>query len=458
MKGKLVRLQNLLSGDSTTDNLAVSLRETLGYFATADLANEAVAKNEVYDELRDTVKAVFAYLDRVRAPVTDLARAIEALIKRLLLAICGFCSAFYYHYHPLGCGEMIRDFLSSDCRLFVAELAGAERTEEDGEAEWVWARVCSFKTGFFSKCIEIIMGNLAHFESRFDQMRVGVIGQYLRLLHYMDDHIVKEKVERLSIGHVEALEKLFRTPSKEIMKEASKDTLEEVVDYCGRLLRNLKGDELRRRVQLLGVTLGMSMIKLPSIEKKIVGCKIVNKFSYDMLYKNNFHLSEQHYAEWLLKEGFFEAIFEDHCQASTVKLSDDSFKLLVKRGCIDKPRFQRFFEGLEKADAELRKAMFRLIDPFRVDYYQIEAINEIFKIPRGAEFYDDEFFYFYEGISRYATQSQLVNMIAVVEEVLNRHYAAFGTYLTRRRAVECYAYIFEKLVVYKDVPDRITAY
>lgn len=39
--------------------------------------------------------------------------------------------------------------------------------------------------------------------------------------------------------------------------------------------------------------------------------------------------------------------------------------------------------------------MFRLIDPFRVDYYQIEAINEIFKSPRGVEFYDEEFFYFY---------------------------------------------------------------
>ena len=44
---------------------------------------------------------------------------------------------------------------------------------------------------------------------------------------------------------------------------------------------------------------------------------------------------------------------------------------------------------MEKADAELRKAMFRLIDPFRVDYDQIEAINEIFKAIRGPEFYDD---------------------------------------------------------------------
>jgi hypothetical protein len=54
---------------------------------------------------------------------------VESLIKRLLLAVCGFCSAFYHHYHPLGCGEMIRDFLSSDCRLFLAEIAAAERTE-----------------------------------------------------------------------------------------------------------------------------------------------------------------------------------------------------------------------------------------------------------------------------------------------------------------------------------------
>jgi hypothetical protein len=49
-------------------------------------------------------------------------------------------------------------------------------------------------------------------------MRVGVIGQYLRLLYYMDDYITKEKVEKLCTGHIDALEKLFRAPSKEIMK------------------------------------------------------------------------------------------------------------------------------------------------------------------------------------------------------------------------------------------------
>lgn len=119
MKSKLIRLQNLLSSDLVSESAVACLREALGYFATADLANEAVARHEVYDELRDTVKAVFAYLDRVKAPTTELARTLETLIKRLLLAICGFCSAFYYQYHPLGCGEMIRDFLSSDCRLFL---------------------------------------------------------------------------------------------------------------------------------------------------------------------------------------------------------------------------------------------------------------------------------------------------------------------------------------------------
>lgn len=102
----------------------------------------------------------------MKSPVTELARTLEALIKRLLLAVCGFCSAYYYEYHPLGCGEMIRDFLSSDCRLFLGEL-GVERVAEEGEEGWQWARVCTFKTGFFSRCIEIIMGNLAQFETKF---------------------------------------------------------------------------------------------------------------------------------------------------------------------------------------------------------------------------------------------------------------------------------------------------
>lgn len=64
-----------------------------------------------------------------------------------------------------------------------------------------------------------------------------------------------------------------------------------MIDYAIKLLRNFKNEELKRRVNLLGVTLGMSMIKIDSIEKKIVGSKIVNKFSYEMLYKNNFHLT-----------------------------------------------------------------------------------------------------------------------------------------------------------------------
>lgn len=69
------------------------------------------------------------------------------------------------------------------------------------------------------------MVNLVPFESKFEEMRVTVIGQYLRLLYYMDDYISKDKVEKLCVSHIEALEKLFRNPSKEIMKEASKESL-----------------------------------------------------------------------------------------------------------------------------------------------------------------------------------------------------------------------------------------
>ncbi len=49
------------------------------------------------------------------------------------------------------------------------------------------------------------MNNLAQFETKFEEMRVGVIGQYLRLLYYMDDYIIKEKIEKLCISHVDRL-------------------------------------------------------------------------------------------------------------------------------------------------------------------------------------------------------------------------------------------------------------
>lgn len=46
-----------------------------------------------------------------------------------------------------------------------------------------------------------------------------------------------------------------------------------------KLLRYCKDDELKKSVELLGVMLGCSMIKMNSIDMKMVGCKIINKFS-----------------------------------------------------------------------------------------------------------------------------------------------------------------------------------
>lgn len=111
-------------------------------------------------------------------------------------------------------------------------------------------------------------------------MPVNVIGQYLRLLYYMDDYLVQDKIIALCASHVDTLQKLFENPSKEIMKEVTKEKLEEVSEYLTKLLRYCKNDPLKKRVQLLGPLLGISMLKMGSIEKKISGCKIVSKFSY----------------------------------------------------------------------------------------------------------------------------------------------------------------------------------
>jgi hypothetical protein len=32
------------------------------------------------------------------------------------------------------------------------------------------------------------------------------------------------------------------------------------------------------------------------------------------------------------------------------------------------------------------------------------------------------------------------------------------TYLTRKRSIECYGYIFDKLLIYKDSEERLSAY
>ena len=44
----------------------------------------------------------------------------------------------------------------------------------------------------------------------------------MRLLYYMDDYIIKSKIEDLCIRDIEILEQIFRNPSKEIMKDVTK--------------------------------------------------------------------------------------------------------------------------------------------------------------------------------------------------------------------------------------------
>ena len=58
-----------------------------------------------------------------------------------------------------------------------------------------------------------------------------------------------------------------------------------------KLLRYYKNDALKKRIQLLGPLLGLTMMRMNSIEKKIVGCKIVSKFSYEMLYRSTSYIT-----------------------------------------------------------------------------------------------------------------------------------------------------------------------
>lgn len=49
-------------------------------------------------------------------------------------------------------------------------------------------------------------------------------------------------------------------------------------------------------------------------------------------------------------------------------------------------------------------------------------------------------------------------MIETIENVLAAYYSTFSNHLIKRRGSECYAYIFEKITVFKDMDDRLTAY
>jgi hypothetical protein len=51
------------------------------------------------------------------------------------------------------------------------------------------------------------------------------------------------------------------------------------------------------------------MMKMSSIEKKIIGSKILSKFSYEMLYRSTSYISENSFAEWIVSQNFFEVVF-----------------------------------------------------------------------------------------------------------------------------------------------------
>lgn len=75
------------------------------------------------------------------------------------------------------------------------------------------------------------------------------------------------------------------------------------------MLRHYKNDSVKKTIQLLGPVLGITMMKMNSIEKKIMGSKIVSKFSYEMLYRSTSFISETSFAEWIFQQNFFDLVF-----------------------------------------------------------------------------------------------------------------------------------------------------
>lgn len=49
-------------------------------------------------------------------------------------------------------------------------------------------------------------------------------------------------------------------------------------------------------------------------------------------------------------------------------------------------------------------------------------------------------------------------MLSIAEKILAEHYNRFESYIIKRRSIECYSYIFERLITYKDLNERIEAY
>jgi len=61
-------------------------------------------------------------------------------------------------------------------------------------------------------------------------------------------------------------------------------------------------------------------------------------------------------------------------------------------------------------------------------------------------------------VSRYSTSSQLTTLLNIVEIIVNTIYDKFESYITKRKCLECYAYVFERLIIYKDMEERVESY
>ena len=159
----------------------------------------------------------------------------------------------------------------------------------------------------------------------------------------MEDYLKADRLTGLLVEWVGELESLFQNPTKHTIKDANKDSLEEIVDNLNKMLRHHKQPGLTERIQLLGATLGMAMLKMTSIEKRITGCKIISRFSYEMLYRSSTDQVENAYTKWVVEQGFFDMVFEDHSQGSLIKAAEETFKLLVKKSLVTKPMYCKFF-------------------------------------------------------------------------------------------------------------------
>ena len=117
------------------------------------------------------------------------------------------------------------------------------------------------------------------------------ITEYYQLLYYLDDNFEDNALDSIVYEGIFKLVEYFQNPSKELIKEVSKDQLDSLAEILIKVIRHDGNFDTKRQIQLLGPEFGLNLLKTTSIERRMTGLKLISRYASTVLGRHIAYLS-----------------------------------------------------------------------------------------------------------------------------------------------------------------------